>query len=148
MSMSDRTDRVRDELLALQDEEGKVNVAEAVRWARTHKKSALYAALNWDDADAAEQHRRWQVRQLIVVHIVDPTGGRRFVSLSIDRKDGGGYRPMDQVLARQDFREILLNDALADLQRLEARYKHLQELGAVWDATHAAAAKRQRPKAA
>lgn len=131
--MSDRTDGVAKELLALRDKEGKISASAAVEWARKHPKSYLHASLQWDDEIAGEAHRVWQVRALISVHIVDPQGARRFVSLSIDRAEGG-YRQVSDVMSRQDLRKIMLDDALAELQRLEAKYKHLQELETIWAA--------------
>ena len=43
------------------------------------------------------------------------------MSLSIDRKHDGsnGYRPLADVVARPDLREIMLADALAELDRVQ-----------------------------
>ena len=133
--MSDRTDKIAIELLALRDQEGRINPAHVVQWARKNKRSHIHGVLTWDDAVAAERHRIWEVRALISVHIRDANGGRQFVSLSIDRQEGG-YRPMSEVLNDKDFRQQLLDDALAELRRVEARYKSLTELSEVWQATH------------
>jgi hypothetical protein len=147
--MSDRTDGISVELLRLKNDNGVINPAEVVKWARRNKKSHIHAALEWNDDVAAERYRVWQVRALISVHIVDPEGGRRFVSLSIDRKHDGsnGYRAMDDVVARQDLREVMLADALADLERVQARYTKLTELEPVWAAA-GSVRERRRPKAA
>jgi len=134
--MSDRTDSISDELIKLRDDEGRINPAKAVKWARKNTKSHLHSALIWDDAVAGEQYRIWQIRTLIAVHITDSDGGRRFVSLSIDRTADGGYRPIGEVLEKPDLRAVLLADALAELKRVESRYKFLQELSEVWQATH------------
>lgn len=131
--MSDRTNSIAEELLALKGEDGKINCAEAVKWARKNKSSHLYAALDWDDKHAAEAHRIWQVRSLIAVHIVDAVGTRQFVSLSIDRSEGG-YRPISEVLSTKDLRDVMLSDALAELERMQRKYAHLQELEGVWAA--------------
>lgn len=131
--MSERTDSIADELLALRDKDGKINAAGAVEWARANAKSHLYAALEWDDAVAGERYRVWQMRSLIAVHIVDDEGARRFVSLSVDRAEGG-YRPINEVLARIDLRQVMLQDALTELERVQKKYKHLQELDEVWRA--------------
>lgn len=131
--MSDRIDHISRELRALQDDDGRINAAGAVKWARKHTKSHLHAALEWDDAIAGEQYRIWQVRSLINVHIVDSEGSRQLVSLTIDRRDGG-YRPIEDVLSTPDLRKVMLDDALADLQRLERKYQRLQELAEVWAA--------------
>jgi len=148
--MSDRTNAIADELLALKSESGVINPAAAVEWARKNKKSTLHANLEWDDSIAGERWRVSQVRQLIAVHITDPDGGRRFVSLSIDRKHDGsnGYRSLDDVVGRPDLREVMLRDALADLERVQARYSKLTELQPVWDAADQTRATRASRKAA
>lgn len=140
--MSDRTDSISSELLKLKDDDGKINPAAVVKWARRNTRSHLHAVLNWDDADAGEKYRIWQVRSLISVHIVDNDGGRRFVSLSIDRQEGG-YRPIGEVMERVDLRQVMLDDALNELNRVQARYKHLTELSEVWVATHRVDARRK-----
>jgi len=147
--MSERTDGIGKELLSLKNEDGIINPAKVVDWARRHTKSNLHANLEWDDGVAAERYRVWQVRALISVHITDSDGGRRFVSLTIDRKHDGsnGYRSMEDVVARPDQREIMLKDALAELERIQNRYKRLTELEPVWQRAEQVRAGR-RPKAA
>jgi len=148
--MSDRTDSISAELLALRNGNGIINPTEAVGWAKKNPKSSLHGALEWDDDIAGERWRVWQVRQLISVHIVDANGGRRFVSLSIDRKHDGsnGYRPLDEVMNRPDLREIMLNDALHDLERVQERYKKLTDLQEVWAAADKLRARRKGKAAA
>jgi hypothetical protein len=131
--MSERTESIATELLKLADNDGKISAAGAVEWARKHPKSHLHAALTWDNEIAGEAHRVWQVRALIAVHIVDAEGARRFVSLSIDRTEGG-YRQISDVMSRQDLRKVMLDDALAELERMQKKYQHLQELEVVWAA--------------
>lgn len=147
--MSDRTNALADELLGLKNANGVINPTEAVAWARKNKKSVLHANLEWDDGIAAERWRITQVRQLIAVHIIDADGGRQFVSLSIDRKHDGsnGYRSMEDVVARPDLREIMLKDALSELERIQERYKKLTELQPVWERAEEVRTRR-RPKAA
>ena len=148
--MSDRTDAISEELLKLKNEVGIINPTEVVRWARVNTDSRLHANLEWDDGIAAERYRVWQVRALISVHITDAEGGRRFVSLSIDRKHDGsnGYRSLEDIVGRPDLREIMLKDALADLERMQERYKKLSELEPVWQQAEAVRKTRSRKAAA
>jgi hypothetical protein len=53
--------------------------------------------------------------------------------LSIDRTEGG-YRQIADVMSRQDLRKVMLDDALAELERTQKKYRHLQELETVWEA--------------
>jgi hypothetical protein len=144
--MSTRNNAIAEELLALRDNRGRISAPAAVRWARDNPGSHLHGTLMWANDVAAERYRVWQVRALISVHIVDKDGGRRFVSLSIDREDehGGGYRSVSEVMADEDLRDVMIKDALADLERVRVRYEKLTELAAVWVEMHKVSAKRQR----
>lgn len=131
--MSNRTDAIVRELEGLRDEKGMLHAPLAVKWARRHPRSALHAFLEWDNEVAGERHRIDQVRGFIQLHIVDALGSRRYVSLSIDRESGGGYRPKSEVLSHQDLRTVMLRDAIADLQRLQRLYVGLAELKPIWE---------------
>ena len=133
--MSDKTNAIADKLLALKSETGVINPAAAVAWARESRKSMLHANLKWDDSVAGKRWRVSQVQQLIAVHIVDAEGGRRFVSLSINRRHDGsnGYRELGDVVGQPALRKIMLKDALANLERVQARYSKLSELQPIWE---------------
>jgi len=146
--MSHRLDTIAAELLALRTEHGVINPSEVVQWARVNQDSRLHGALTWDDETAAERYRIWQVRALISVHVVDNDGGRRFVSLSIDREATGGYRPIAEVMDDQTLREILLKDALTELERVQKRFDKVTELANVWDEVHKVKRRRSVRKAA
>lgn len=133
MPQGTRTNRLTKELEALRAKDGKIYPRQCVDWAKSHKSSALYSYLEWDDAAAADEYRIDQVRNLIQVHLIDPLGGRRFISLSIDRTSGGGYRPAPEILKRPSLRSIMLNDALDDLERLQRLYRALEELEPFWE---------------
>lgn len=132
--MSEHTDRLRDELLALRGNDGLIDPAHCVSWAGENPKSDLHAALCWDDAVAAQRYRIWQVRTLIAIKIVDAEGVREFVSLSTDRTRGGGYREAADVLHNDDLMEILLSDGLDELERLRRRFGMVPKLAPVWTA--------------
>jgi hypothetical protein len=125
---------VMDELLALKKDG--LLVAERVHeWAEAHPESDVYKALEWDDEAAAYQHRLWQIRRLIAVHVTYEGGERKFISLSIDRsKDGGGYRDLDDVIKDRSLYAIALADALRELEHMQKKYEHLKELRPVWSA--------------
>jgi hypothetical protein len=124
---------IREELLDLQKRHKILKPETAVEWARAHPQSALHSSLEWDDSAAANEFRIWQVRRLIAIHIVSETGVRQMVSLTIDRtKVGGGYRALDDVLASGTMRDVLLADALAELERTRSKYESLVELASVW----------------
>jgi hypothetical protein len=108
-----------------------VHVVEAARNAA----SPLHPHFEWDDSIAAQNYRIWQARDLLikVKVILDgpnetqvPT--RVFVSLTPDRHSGDGYRPLDVVLANTSLRNQLLEDALHEMERFQAKYATLREL--------------------
>ncbi len=146
--MSERLDTIAAELLALRTEQGVINPSEVVAWARDNPGSRLHGSLTWDDEAAAQRWRIWQVRALISVHIVDNDGGRKFVSLSIDREGTGGYRPIAEVMDDETLREVLLKDALTELERVRKRFEKLTELASVWDEVHKAKRRRSMRKVA
>lgn len=127
---------IRSELQELKKRYGEmVRVEDIHKWAQRHENSALHKSLEWDDAKAGYLYRLDQIRHLIAVHIVDRSGTRMMVSLSIDRVNpGGGYRDVNDVLRHENFREIMLQDALLDLERVQHKYETLKELASVWEA--------------
>lgn len=140
---------IKDELIALQQRDGILRAEEVVRWAEGNPQSALHQSLEWNDTEAAKEYRIWQVRRLISIHIVSERGVRQMVSLTIDRANsGGGYRDIETVLASPEMREVLLADALAELERVRIKYEGLQELARVWDAVHAVKKRSRRSGAA
>lgn len=115
-------------------DDGLLHPEKAVLWARQHKKSQLYANLEWNDTAAAEKYRIDQVRQIIRVIVLpsDQTEQlvRAYVSLPSDREHGGGYRTIQDGLTRA--RQELVNEALKELRNFSNRYTHLPELGPVF----------------
>lgn len=126
---------IRDELMALKNTEGMIVAEDAVEWARANPASALHGSIEWDDRKAAHEHRLWQVRRLIAVNLVYESGERQVVSLSIDRtRDGGGYRDVGDILPVKPLRDIMLEDAFKELNRIREKYEKLEELAGVWAA--------------
>jgi hypothetical protein len=136
---------IENELLEIKGDRELLLVDEAIDWAKNHPQSLLHKRLNWNDREAAQEYRRWQMRQIIATEITYEDRGRRFVSLSIDRgRDGGGYRDLDEVRHVPDLREMMLSDALNELQRMQAKYAYLNELNRVWQEADAVRTKRKR----
>jgi len=113
--------------------------------------SPLHKHFEWDDTTAAEQHRLWQARQLISVCVTmipredrdkPPIVVRLFPSLSTDRgRKDGGYRPLNVILAKPELRNQLLADALAEMERFEAKYQGILELTEAFSGMKLSAAK-------
>jgi hypothetical protein len=126
---------IRSELLSLQhsDPQNVLHAEDAISWAAENPNSDLHAALEWNDQKAAHEHRLSQVRHLIQLHVVNDDSTPMLVSLSIDRRRGGGYRSLDEVGRVPELREVLLADALAELERVQTKYARVTELMRVWE---------------
>ena len=127
---------IKAELLRLQqaDPDNILRPVEVIEWAKDNPDSELYRSLEWDDEKAAHEFRLHQVRTLIQLHVVTENREPMLVSLSIDRKNpGGGYRSVNDVIERPDLREILLEDALAELARVQRKYEAVMTLKSVWE---------------
>ena len=110
------------------------DVVEAARPAN----SPLHTRFTWDDSDAAHQYRLEQARKLIrtTIQYIEVDGKdssfRVFCSLTPDRENqGGGYRETTAVLSNRQWRNQLLNDAHAEMERFEQKYARLKELSGV-----------------
>lgn len=127
---------IETELLQVKGSKELLLAEDVETWAKKHPKSELFQQLEWNDAEAGHQYRLWQIRRLIAIHIsYEPDGGRRMVSLTIDRTNpGGGYRDIDDVLKTQKLYDIMLHDALVELERLQNKYERIKELEPVWQA--------------
>jgi hypothetical protein len=122
------------ELNRLAEENNGVLEPERVVVAASAADSPLHSFFEWNDGEAAAQFRITQARKLIRVCVSyigpkeAPVLSRVFVSLSSDRRDGGGYRPMVEVLSDDAMRSRMLRDAMEEMARFKRKYQHLQEL--------------------
>lgn len=118
---------------------GKLRPADVVKEARA-KSSPLHSSFEWDDSEAAQRYRIWQARQLISVTVEYIGSGqeskltRVFVSLSPDRKQGGGYRSISTVMDNASQRRTLMADAVEEMERFQQKYSDLKELAEVFAA--------------
>lgn len=128
-----KAEQIAKELEALRKEGGVIHAEEVVSWAQANPESALHSQFEWDDSAAAVAYRIWQARRVIAVFVTADDGGRKFVSLSIDRGKGGGYRDVSDVIANDDLRKVLVKDALAEFKRVRAKYEHVKELASVYE---------------
>lgn len=128
----DRSKQIEQELATIKGNKELLNPADVVAWATKNKTSALHSCFTWDDAEAGKEYRLWEARRLIALHIVTEGGERRTVSLAIDRKKGGGYREIKDVARQPDLRKMMLQEAMAELNRIRHKYEAIKELAAVF----------------
>jgi hypothetical protein len=131
---------IKDELTQIYNEHnGRVPPEAVVEFARDEN-TALHAEFEWDDTEAAHQFRLEQARKIIRLNIEvleTPNGNVRmpvFVSLVSDRRGGGGYRALTDVMSNAEMRAQLLQQAIDELQRVRRKYESLRELAPVFAA--------------
>jgi hypothetical protein len=102
----------------------------------------LHCCFEWQDEKAAELYREDQARRVIrsvrVLHEPMPDGEVRaptiaYVSVRLP-ESGPVYLTTARVLSDVDLRQQALENALALLRGVEARYAHLEELAEVFAA--------------
>jgi hypothetical protein len=126
---------IKQELKALRGDSELLQAETVVDWAAKHPRSELHKSFEWDDKKCGREYRLWQARTLIRIHIIDEVGVPQMVSLTIDRvKEGGGYREERSVMADKKLRQVMLQDALDELDRVRAKYERVVELAKVWAA--------------
>lgn len=141
MSIKDELEMIR------QQHDGILQPTAALQWAADNPQSDLHKSIEWDDTKAAHEHRIWQIRRLIAIHVVTPEAQRQLISLTIDRmQPGGGYRHIDDVMRDRTMRQIALADALTELGRIRAKYEGLTELARVWEALDAVSSSHRRSR--
>ena len=113
--------------------------------------SPLYAAFEWNDSAAAEQHRLQQARLLLNnlvvmrIKVQHPnedlpriiTKVRAYHSVVQTDKDGHssrGYETTARVMNSSDLRNQLLLDVYTTLESIRKKYKQLKELQGVFQA--------------
>jgi hypothetical protein len=126
------------ELEVIRQSNGGILQAETVVEAAADLESPLHGSFQWDDTEAARQWRIEQARRLIrSVLIMVPNYKKPvpvYISLKFDRmQPKGGYRTIIDVMSNKDQREMLIAEAMADLQTWQAKYAMLEELRPVFE---------------
>jgi len=100
--------------------------------------SPLHAGFEWDDCVAAEGYRLAQAGYLIRAVIMVPVGPsqipptRRYVFVQTEA--GNGYQNVVAAMSDYNLQDQVLMRALAELNAWRAKYKHLKQLAAIFDA--------------
>ena len=107
-----------------------------VTWASENPESALRWYFVWDNEKAGHAYRLYQARKIIQIYLEKYDDGEpEFVSLSIDRREpGGGYRRIADVIKMPSLMEVMLTDALKELERVRLKYNKVEALANIWQA--------------
>lgn len=132
------TDLIKQELEIIRQKTGGILYPKDVVGYAEDESTSLHSQFEWDNTEAAHQHRLWQARQLIrTVIAVLPNKTEPvqiYVSLKTDRREEGGYRYIVDVLSDEEKRTQMLSDALEALQYWERKYQELTELKPIFEA--------------
>lgn len=125
-------ERIRRELVRINKENGGLGAAEKVVEEARDEKSPLHNSFEWDNTIAGHKWRVQQARWLLAVY-VEPVEGsnepvRTFVSLTTDRRNGGGYRMLADVREDEAMFQQMLDDAMAELRVFRRKYAALKAL--------------------
>jgi hypothetical protein len=92
----------------------------------------FHGEFTWEDGKAAIKWRRQEAEALIRrVYVIEPDFEERipaFISLTPDRRDGGGYRAIDDVLKNENYMEQMTRDAQSGIDAWSERWKMLGAL--------------------
>lgn len=142
---------VKDELEYLRtSNNGLLRPIDIVEFAKANPDSALHSKFEWDDTNAAHLYRLMQARSIVAVvykKIDDEHPAvREYVSLRRDRKQGGGYRSFVDVVANNDWRDEMLQEAISDMERFKSKYETLAAVAPIIEEMERAAAKASAKK--
>lgn len=100
--------------------------------------SALHSCFEWNDEVAAEKYRIQQATHLIVnltvfsEHTEQKAPVRAFVNVSTERK--GSFISVSSAMQATKTREVVLKNALRELESFKAKYKNLVEFSELFAA--------------
>lgn len=122
---------LRDHLLAVREERGKLTPATVVDAARDPE-HPLHARFEWDDTVAAEKYRHHQAHELIQIVKISrtrPDGEQREVRAfhAVRHEREYVYDPVEEIAADPVTRQILLREMERDWRTLKKRYEGVRE---------------------
>lgn len=111
--------------------------------AAAHPDHELHGFFDWDDSEAAKKFRLMQARMLIrtipVVYVQEEQKKgekrqkrvikvRKYHALRSDRKDGGGYREIEEITSDKNMLDELEQEAKAEMEGVLRRFEVLKDL--------------------
>ena len=102
--------------------------------------SPLHPAFEWDDAEAARQHRLAQARLIMRSVVVVSESGERsplLIHVVHEKCGGSAYLTEAAIVSDDELLAAALQEAHHALQGCLKRYHHLEALRPVWEAIEA-----------
>lgn len=98
----------------------------------------LHSEFEWDDGIAAESWREQQARNIINSLIVKTDSTEPVRAFFKIENIGNAYHSINTILSEEDKTQKLLATALRELTAVEAKYRTIEKLSAVWESIRAA----------
>ena len=124
---------VGEELERIRAEKGALTPA-AVLEEATSEDSPLHSAFEWDDSEAAKQHRLNQARRLITsIRILNGPNGSPVTAMISVKTPGRGreYVPTLQAMNDDELKLRVLQDIRQFIEAQERRYAHISHVAEV-----------------
>lgn len=103
------------------------------------KDAPLHGEFEWSDSVAAEKYREEQARGIIrhlAIKVEERAPVRSFFKLEVN--SSSNYTSLETILKKPDLRAALLEQACADMQSFQRKYRELSELSDVFEAMNRA----------
>ena len=124
-------------LESLAGPDGELNPEEVVKDAERFD-SPLHNEFEWDDTEAAKQHRLFQARRLTksfeVVWMEEEVEVQTVGFVSLEEDVDASYRTSREVLTNAQLRLQWKDQALRELRRWRNQYAHVKELHDIFEA--------------
>lgn len=127
---------------SIEDRDGSVTPQSFLEASRPED-SPTHGAFEWDDSVAAEKYRLTQSRHIInnvTVRIISDDNTKpeerhvAFVNTTDGRHNPAHYKSVNVALADEESRDIVLRNALSELEAFQRKYASLTELSEVFSA--------------
>ena len=133
---------IGEELRPLYRKFGQKVPAQAVVDKAANPELKMHACFEWDDTEAARQHRLEQARYLLrsyTVRMLDDTGGERVTRATVSIRDEDApehctYAETEYAMNDPELRARAVATALREVVAWQRRYAELEELAEVFDA--------------
>lgn len=126
--------KVAGEIMNQLSEEGRLTAKDLVDVSRPED-APLHKAFEWNDTEAAERWREQQGRNLINSIVIQVEGQEHIQPVRaffIVDQGTSHYEPVTAIMRNEDMRNKLLTTAKRELAAFRAKYKTLEEFGALF----------------
>jgi hypothetical protein len=101
-----------------------------------HDNSPLHSFFEWDDTEAARQHRlkqaRGLIRAVVAVYVSEDKPAQRMRAyVHVNEPQAPHYRETAHALSQKATRELVLKRAMQELNDFKRKYAHLKEFAKI-----------------